>query len=388
MTSERVLLTVTPRVLAMTLGSDDESRISIETSFEADSFDPRRPSADTRLNALEARGESLWMAAFSGSLGFYVEQAGARARERGAAVTLQFVASSELPAALHWLPWEVLFDPRRRDHLSLNAGWSVVRGVDAFQSIRPLSIDDLRVRVLVLDSSPEADAEAAAVGGLLGAHGDVEILRAGTSDELVSHLTGDVSLVHMIGDGRGDGLRLAEREGFVGGAEIADAIADNRGIGLVVFSGSTTASIAAEVEKIAGVTVLAHLESARAVHATEFAGRFYRDLMDLIPADVAVAEARRAVDRRFPGERAWASAVLLTGWPPLVLGRSSPGPGSGSDVPRQGGDLDAAELRNMLYTLNREKGHELLASAPWNLVRKQVEAAEDQLRDLPSPPLS
>lgn len=384
-TSERVLLTVSAHFLELSVGTGDERQVA-ETPFEAEAFDPRRPTSDNRLNVLEARGELLWTAAFSGSLGLYVEQAVARAHDRGAAVTLQVVAASELPPALRWLPWEVLFDPQRRDYLSLKSGWSVVRGVDPFQTVRGLSLDDLQARVLVLNASPEADAEAEAVRRLLAEHGRVEVVAVRTADQLIARLADQVSVLHVIGTGLGDGLELPEGDRFVGHTEIAAAIAGNPAIGLVVFSGSWTAQVAAQVAEVAEVTVLAHRNKARAEHAGLLAEMFYRNLLDAIPADVALTEARRALDRRFPGERAWTGAVLLTGWPPLTPTRSK----SITAVGRQGAaesgtGLDAVMLMEMLYTRNRDRARELLSGAEWQLVADQLQKAEAGLRRLRPP---
>jgi hypothetical protein len=317
----------------------------------------------------------------------YVEQAAARAHERGAAVTLQVVASSELPAALRWLPWEVLYDPQRRDYLSLKSGWSVVRGVDPFQTVRKLSLDDLHARVLVLNASPEARAEAEAVRRLLGEHaGRVEVAPVRTADDLMAQLAGDVSVVHVIGAGLGDGLELAEGERYAGRTEIAAAVAGNPRIGLVYFSGSWTAQVAEEVARRAEVTVLAHRNKARPEHAGLLAETFYRNLLDAIPADVALTEARRALDRKFPGERAWTGAVLVTGWPPLTPTRSKPVVGVGRPGgPEPGPDLDAMMLMELLHTRNRDRARELLAGAEWRLVTEQLHKAEAELRRLRPP---
>ncbi len=384
-TSERVLLTVGAHFLELAVGTGDERQVA-ETPFEAEAFDPRRPTSDNRLNVLEARGELLWTAAFSGSLGLYVEQAVARARDRGAAVTLQIVAASELPAALRWLPWEVLFDPQRRDYLSLKSGWSVVRGVDPFQTVRALSLDDLRARVLVLDTAPEADAEAEAVRRLLADHASVEVVTVRTAEQLMAYLTGEIGVVHLIGTGLGDGLELPEGDRFVGHTEIAEAVAGNPHIGLVVFSGSWTAQVAEEVAKVAGVTVLAHRNKARVEHARLLAEMFYRSLLDAIPADVALTEARRALDRRFPGERAWTGAVLLTGWPPLTpTGSVAVATARRPGAAERGADLDAVLLMEMLYTRNRDRARELMTGAEWQLVAEQLKRAEAGLRRLRPP---
>ncbi len=385
-TSERVLLTVTGQFLELVVG-EGEHRQEAETPFDAAAFDPRLPTADNRLNVLEARGELLWTAAFSGSLGLFVDQAAARARDRGAAVTLQVVTDSELPTVLRWLPWEVLFDPQRRDYLSLKSGWSVVRGVDPFQTVRTLSLDDLKVRILVLNATPEAAAEAEAVRRVAADHGGVEIVRVHTAGQLKHGLDGDVDIVHVIGHGLGEGLVLPDDEQrYAGRTEIAAAVAANRRIGLAVFSGGATAQVAEEVARQADVSVLAHRNAARAEHAHHLSEMFYRNLLDAIPADVALTEARRALDRKFPGERAWTGAVLITGWPPLTPARTKVATTSGRPgSPDPTLELDAIALMEMLHTRNRDRAKELLAGGDWGLVTKQLQEAEAHLRRLRPP---
>jgi hypothetical protein len=348
-----------------------------ETPFEAAQFDPRRPTTDGRLSALEARGEALWTAAFSGSLGLFLEQAAGRARDQQVGVTLQIVPSVELPEALHWLPWEVLFD-RRRDYLSLKSGWSVVRGVNPFVTPRLLHVSDLRVRVLVLSDGPEADDEVAAIRRAFAGREDaVEAIRLRTAGELLEALAGDATVVHVIGAALGEGVVVQDGEPYVGRTEIAAAVAANDRIGLMVFNGARTAQVAEEVHRRTSVTVLAHRNAARAPHAGVLSSTFYRNLLAAIPADVALTEARRAVDRRFAGQRAWTGAVLLTGWPPLALDHLP-------DADRPPGHrlgLDTASLTEMMHRRNRERARELLEGADWDLVRNQLQDAEHALRE-------
>jgi hypothetical protein len=378
-TSERVLLRVSMKCLELQV-STGEDRQRLETPFDAAAFDPRLPSTDTRLNVVEARGELLWTAAFAGSLGLFVERAAVRAREQRTTVTLQIVPAPDLPGALRLLPWEVLFDPQRRDFLSLKSGWSVIRGVRPFQAARPLPTADLRVRVLVLVDSPEAEDESQAVRRLVGDRGTVDIVRVSTVGQLTAELARDASVVHVIASGLGEGLVLPE-ERYAGCREIAQAIAGNHRIGLAVFSGSQTAQVAEEVAKDAKVTVLAHRTDTRGEHAALLSETFYRHLLDGIPADVALTEARRALDRRFPGERAWTSAVLFTGWPPLRL--SWPAAASGADHPADSAakpDLDAVALRELLHTRNRDRARQLLTGHGWAPVKRQLQQAESHLQ--------
>jgi hypothetical protein len=110
---------------------------------------------------------------------------------------------------------------------------------------------------------------------------------------------------------------------------------------------------------------------------------FYRHVLDGLPADVALTEARRALDRRFPGERAWTSAVLFTGWPPLSVPR--PVEPSGAEYTADSASqpaLDINELRELLHTRNRDRARQLLAGGEWAPVKQQLEEAEARLQHL------
>jgi hypothetical protein len=373
-TSAQVILTVGPGRLSLTPPGDSHS---FQVPFDAGAFDPLRSTVEPRSNAVEVQGQALWSVAFAGALGPLLDGAAMQADDVG--VTLRVVPAADLQPHLHWIAWETLFDSSRRDFLALKSGWSVVRGPDPFQQFRRLRDGPLDVLVLDLTAAGEVrTAEASTIEAQVGERGTVRLEVRPGAERLTTLLAAHPArIVHMITSGQGEGLVLHAGDGgtdFVDGRAIAQALQDNPQVGLVVLSGGSTALVAETVARTAEVTVLAHRTDVRRRHAALLTEVFYRELFDGIPADVAVTEARRALDRRFPGERAWASAVLLTGWPPPALSTG------GTDSGRPGLDAPTAEsLIHLLHTTNLARVQELLDIVDWQPLHQQLHQAQQGL---------
>lgn len=382
-TSAQVILTVGPGRLSFTPPGDSHS---FQVPFDAGAFDPLRVTSEPRSNAVELQGQALWSAAFAGALGPLLDGAATQADD--VAVTLRVVPAADLQPHLHWIAWETLFDSGRRDFLALKSGWSVVRGPDPFQQFRRLPDGPLDVLVLDLAAPGRSrDREAGTIVTEVGERGTVRLEVRPGAERLTTLLAEHPApIVHLITSGRGEGLILpgnhedAYREEFVDGRAIAQALQDNAHVGLVVLSGGSTALVAEVVARTAEVTVLAHRTEVRDRDAALLTEVFYRELFDGIPADVALTEARRALDRRYPGERAWTSAVLLTGWPPPALSTG------GADAWRPGADAPTAEsLTHLLHGTNLTRVQELLDIVDWYPLHQQLHQARQGLRPGPSP---
>lgn len=376
--SVQALLTVGPQRLVLTPPDERE----FEVPFQAGAAGPDELGADRRPNTVEELGQALWRAAFSSSLGPLLDRAAARANEGGAYLMLRIVPAPDLPpGSPHWLPWEMLFDPARRDFLALTTGWSVVRGTDPFQEARTLPDRDVRVLVLTLEGQRAPSPETASIETVVGNSGQVSVEHPRDAGSVVALLRSqEADIVHVIGRGRGEGLLVGggSTEDYLDGREVARAIHDNLRIGLVVLSASATEVVAETIARTADITVLGHRSAVRAEHAASLTETFYGRFFDGIPADVALTEARRALDRRFPGQGAWTSAVLLTSdRPPRLPARhsSTPERADPGDVP-----VTRAELIRQLHTTNRERILELRQVAAWKPLDDQLEEAERALQ--------
>jgi hypothetical protein len=373
--SEHALLTVRPQELMLALPGEHHEFV---VPFDAAGFSPDRPGADTRPNAVEEQGRALWTAAFSGLLGPLLDRAAAQANDGGAFLMLRIVPAPNLQqAGVRWLPWETLFDPARRDFLALTTGWSVVRGVAPFRPGRALRDHDLQVLVLALGGSTARAAEVEAVRAVVGGAGEVSVAHPSDPGEAVAVLAStSANIVHVLGRGRGEGLLIGSggTEQHLDGRDVAAAVAKNTGIGLLVLSASATELVAEVVARRTSVTVLGHRDGVRAEHALRLTEVFYRRLLDGIPADAALTEARRALDRRFPGQGAWASAVLVTSpVPPRLPGRPAPEAGPPDRL------MTAAQLIEQLHRTNRNRILELQQVAAWKLLDAQLAQADRAL---------
>jgi hypothetical protein len=376
--------------LALTSPGDSHT---VELPFDASAFDPARARADTRPDVVEAQGRALWNASFAGPLGPLLDRAATRANDEGAYVALRIVPAPDLPPQLRWLPWETVFDPSRRDYLALSAGWSLVRGSDPFQESRPIPANRPHLLVVNLygDESTRAPWASAEIAAIEGVAGDSRAVRVETRPDarrlaalLASH---PAHIVHLIGRGQGEGLPLTPRDrgtgvegDYIGGREIARAIADNPHVGLTVLSAGSSQLVAESIAQNAGVSVLGHRDTVRGEHAAALSETFYRRLFDGLPADVALTETRRALDRLFPGQRAWTSAMLLTGWPPPAVPGDGTDAGAGYDrrtALRSG--VNAESLALLLHTTNRDRVRQLLGIAEWEPLAAQLREAERAL---------
>jgi hypothetical protein len=248
------------------------------------------------------------------------------------------------------------------------------------------------VRVLAPPDRAAADEEIERIRRAVGGRGPLTVERPADGDGLLTALRScDASIVHVVGCGQGDGLVWPAAEGdteggeFLVGREIAEAVAANGRIGLVALAAPSSAVVAEAVARVAPVSVLAHHNLVRQPHAALLAEIFYGRLFDGAPVDVVLTDTRRGLDRQFPGERAWTSVVLLTGWPPPAL---PPGPaatltGATPPAARPEGRISAEGLLRLLHTTNRDRTRELLDVADWDPLRRQHKQAADRLATLP-----
>jgi hypothetical protein len=387
--SDQVLLTVGPQHVALETPDVSEA---FEVPFDAAQFGLDR-APEGRPNALEARGQALWSAAFSGTLGSALDRAAARAIAHGASITLRVVPAPDLPEPLRWLPWELLFDPARRDFLTLKSGWSLVRGAEPYQRTRAIRTG--RPRALILEFVKagggryrSAEPEIDAIKGVIEPAGAARVERVADADHVCELLEStEFDIVHMIGRGDGGGLRLAttNSEGLsqvVSGDALAEAIGRNEHIALVVLSASHSERVADAMTRTAEVAVLAHRQFVHDEHAARLTSAFYPRLLEGLYADVALTETRRYLDRHLPGDRAWASAVLVTGWPPPhvpVDGR--PAAGVPDEHLATTGSV-ADRLSKRLHARNSERARELLEVVRWDLVERQLTMSIQRLDEL------
>lgn len=377
----------------LTVGTD---HLSLDSPGEAGplgiEFDPAAMIADggpaERGSALlEAQGQALWTAALSGPLSSALDRVAARARAEGQSLALRVVPALDLPPALRWLPWELLFEPGRRDFLALKSGWSLVRGIDPFPEARTLPANPPRVLVVVAtapdDGGPDtARLEIDAIRSAVRNPDDVRVVHGVDPDALAG---AEAEIVHVIGRCAGDSL-VASRAGSavrVTGADLRTAVGGNPHVALLVLSASGSEQVAETVALGTEVAVLGHRQHVADHHAAGLTTAFYPRFLDGLPADVALTESRRYLDRRFPGEWAWVTAFLLTGWPPPVVpvvGRNPAAESADTTAPDDA--LTAAGLTELMHATNRDRIRQLLEVARWTWLERQLTDAEERLAEV------
>jgi len=241
------------------------------------------------------------------------------------------------------LPWEFLYDPRKRDYLCLNPHTPLVRYTELPQTVPPLEIEmPLRILGMVadpldmpmrLDIASEQRRVSEAVRSL-EERGLVELvwMEGHTWRDLqrvMRSATGSWHILHFIGHGGFDEVR---NEGFIVlnnddgtahrlyASQLARLLARQRSsLRLVLLNACDGAragvndmlsSTAATLINSGIPAVLAMQYEITNDGAVEFANAFYEALADNLPVDAAVAEARNAINISNARSLEWGVPVL------------------------------------------------------------------------------
>jgi CHAT domain len=280
-------------------------------------------------------GERLFSALFNGSLhDLYRDcHAQSEAENRGLRLKLAFARAPELAD----IPWEYLYSPPM--FLSVSQFTPIVRYLDLPRSRPPLAIE-LPLRVLAMISAP-IDAEALDVDQErhkvehalreLNEQGLVQVtwLEDATLRVLQQELQrGPYHVFHFVGHGVydsavGESVLLFEDEHergrAVSGSQLGTILADHRSLRLAVLNaceGARTsrddpfAGVAASLVQYELPAVIAMQFEITDVAAITFAEELYRALVNSLPIDAALAEARKAIYAD-GNDIEWATPVLF-----------------------------------------------------------------------------
>jgi CHAT domain len=254
---------------------------------------------------------------------------------------LRLVLHTAGAPALMALPWELLYDPREREHLCLSRHISLIRYMDLEKAIPPLEIHG-PLRILVAGANPQgvSKLDIAREWVLirkalqpLETQGVVKLRWLGENTTLrqlenALDAEGPWHIVHFICHGGVDAVRS---EGFItlvdeshGGkrqvlATQLGRLFTGRSPRLVVLNsceggqgGATDpfSSIASILTNYGIPAIVAMQYGITDKVAVEFADRFYHELAKGAPVDVAVTEARLALSIDHPTVPEWGTPVL------------------------------------------------------------------------------
>jgi formylglycine-generating enzyme required for sulfatase activity len=267
----------------------------------------------------------------------------ARQQDKGLRIKLRIQ-----PPELAALPWEYLYDPRQGEYLCLSTQTPLIRYLEIPQPPLPLELLP-PLRILGMCASPaglpelEIEREKGRLEKAtapLQRRGRVEIhwLEGQTWRDLQRALrSGPWHVFHFVGHGRfdpvsGEGqLALADEAGRLcplGATPLARLLADHRSLRLVFLNACEGARASPQdpFSSLSAVLVRRGLSAVLAMQyeitdraAVELCQAFYEALVDNLPVDAAVSEARKAVSLSLPNSLEWGIPVLHLRAPDGVL---------------------------------------------------------------------
>lgn len=337
-----------PDVPGQTLGTARSFRLPIETdllgrrlrTLEAEIDSPH----DHEQGNLREMGRQLFDALFVGvvreRLAVELEALDSDPR---AVLHIRLLIDPERPGGrtLSALPWELLYDLRRREPLGLSTRTPIVRQLPVPRA-RKLPKLDGPLRIAVVVASPRgypplalADERERIERISHRSKVDVEVLDSGTHDELRQKLrAGRFHGVHFMGHGEIDPrtgagalvFETGEGEGDpVSGDSLALTLRDCPEIRFAVLNacGSGHLPRAEGLDPYTGVgtaLIMAGLPAVVAMQfpisdraALAFSASFYGFLAEGASVESAVVEGRKAIHRAFDGSFEWAIPALYVG---------------------------------------------------------------------------
>lgn len=296
----------------------------------------RRQVLSPEEHAIQSFGRELFNALVTGEARSRYDVSVGAARQQGKGLRLKLRI---LPPELAKLPWEFLYDPREAEYVCLSRDTPVVRYLELPQPVQPLLVQPpLRILGMIvnprdlapLDVAHEKQRVETAIGDLQKQRLiDLTWLEGQTWRDLQRAMRGGPwHIFHFIGHG---GFDRSADEGVIaladesGGAhrmlatELGRLLSDHRSLRMVLLNScegargsehdvfSSTAAILVRRGMPAVVAMQYEITDRAAV---EFARSFYEALVEGLPVDAAVTEARKAISLAVANTVEWGTPVL------------------------------------------------------------------------------
>jgi hypothetical protein len=282
-------------------------------------------------------GAALYDSIFAGEVRSLLETSRRTAASTGQGLRLRLRFQSAEMAAL---PWEYMFDKRIGDFVALAVDMPIVRHLPIIAAAEPLTVQP-PLRVLGMIAAPanlppiDVRAEQATVAKALRkltAQGLVTLewvegqswraLRQRMREEQwhVVHFMGHGSfdatqsegiLYFAADDGQADALTATEFNRILAGSQALRLVLLNACLGAGGDIQDIFSSTAATLVRGGVPAVIAMQYEIIDTAATEFARTFYEALVDGLPVDAAVDEARRAISVSVSNSLEWGIPVLF-----------------------------------------------------------------------------
>ena len=301
------------------------------------------------------------------------------------------------PKELRGIPWEMLYDPWRKQFVGYRDGVTLVRYVGLAQA-RPLSPVTGGLRVLVVIAQPQglqelnSEAEQLLIKeAFKGRSEEIDLgYVGGKVSQIRPALANNPDVVHFICHGYvdetiGPCLLLEQEDGGLLQAtqliienQLLAALPPDPRLRLIVLNGCQTSkepshagfdSLAyALAHRVDSVVAMQYPVSDR--NAQAFSGALYRNLAISMPLDVAVTSARQELIRDSTADDAWdwLAPVLVSGGQGFVLGKQAALDTLTNLYEHTGQGLRGMELAGRLEvfkTIYRRYARQLLRSLIW-----------------------
>ncbi|MFZ4663279.1 MAG: CHAT domain-containing protein [Caldilineaceae bacterium] len=315
---------------------------------------------------LQGWGERLFRALFPGPLYSIIQSSHRFAYQERARLRVRLEVDQHMPALL-MLPWEYLFDPVRKEFMALSLQSPFFRYTNLMHQILPLKVEP-PLRLLVVVSSPGGypvfDRDQAWFTILdqldylaLEDKLILERLTKPTLFDLQRRLREkEYHLLHFIGHGSsnpltGESALIFEDEMGrgrpVNGEHLGALLRDHFSLRLITLATSDEVrtptanpylTIAANLIRRGAPAVVATQSRLDAATTATFAQKFYSQIANFTPVDLAMSETRRALFHEQP-TGAWGLPALFMRstdgrlFDPLPVDRSRADPTSGQSAP-------------------------------------------------------
>jgi hypothetical protein len=363
-----------------------------------DDSTPNRISTDP----LTSFGSTLFSSLFSGRAGRQLWERFADCEAGNRGLRLRIVTSLE---RVQHLPWELLFDPSRRDFMSLSGRLALVRTRQEGYSEDPLTpLSQLRIL------AAEAD-----VTGSMATNQDLELLRKlkednpgvveldilprATSQALRDQLKDNsYDIFHFAGTAevlpsltKRGGLRQALRlfgstslDPYFDSHELGDML-QRAGVRLAVLNACHSDWIARSLARYIPSSI-GFREGIWAEGCVALCEALYPLVVSAIPLDLAVTAVRQAVDRRLPGTGQWCKIILYLQRPNgLLFLEPETAMGGSAAVPKpEKHDKARAKLSGLLNVYERNLNAAVLSGSESVVdLRRKVDDLKRQIQVTP-----